>query len=84
MKVTPTCKYGHGPLEPADEEAYGPDHYWVFAGMYLRRARAGQFRAGDPLVNHSLSGHAFAVKLFRCAKCGYMEMFDEEVANGSD
>jgi hypothetical protein len=78
MKVKPTCRYEHGLLlhvPTADDAA------WGLVGVQVQRATAGMMRAGDPLQAVFPNDRIFTVRVFRCATCGYIEMFDEDVAN---
>lgn len=73
MKVTPTCRYGHGDLEKVERS--DPDHYWAFMGINIMKYTAGM-PAGEPLTSTSMDGTVFAVALYRCKTCGYIECFD--------
>lgn len=82
MKVTPTCKYGHGHLtaeivQPATEKTRVS---WGLLGAVESWADDDPGRTGPPQVSYS--GHIFTLKLFRCPVCGYLELFDYEEKSG--
>ncbi len=49
-------------------------------GVHVQRATAGM-RVGDALQAVYPNDRIFTVRVFRCAACGYIEMFDEDIAN---
>lgn len=68
--VVRTCRYGHGHLELL----FGS---WALSGLKPRNPI-------DSLVNRpegrtrGLDGRVFALRVWRCAECGYVELFDED------
>lgn len=68
--VTPTCRYGHGPLLPHSPDAPAD-------GYHLSSHRLFKDLLGTT-VGSMKTAPTFTVKLFRCATCGYLEMFDDE------
>ncbi|MBR7961214.1 hypothetical protein KDW41_12240 [Burkholderia vietnamiensis] len=80
MKVTPTCRYGHGNL--AEVDRMRPNHYWGFMGADITSV-AKPSNAGEKVNVVEMSGHVFTMMLFRCPVCGYMETFDYEAPDGS-
>ncbi|SAJ91427.1 hypothetical protein UA11_04699 [Burkholderia multivorans] len=86
MKVTPTCRYGHGELlqvtQPDSPD--GAKHSWGLVGVLLHHFRAGASRVGEPLTATMISesGSVYTMKMFRCPTCGYMELFDDEGIDG--
>ncbi len=77
MNFTPTCRYGHGNLEAQT----GVEGYtWVIPAIDMEL-----FMDGDSWAQGwqaALPG-VYTIRLFRCPTCGYVEMFDAEVPNGS-
>ncbi|WP_155705995.1 hypothetical protein [Burkholderia cepacia] len=79
MKVTPTCRYGHGDL--AEVTRTPDEHYWGFIGARLIPFRVGT-PVGTSLMETEASGRIYTVALYRCPVCGYLEVFDDEGTNG--
>ena len=69
MVVEPNCRYGHGLL------AKQPS-------TYLMRKTAGIFQTDENGRRYIVpSGTSFAVTLWRCPVCAYLEVFDpDEIA----
>ena len=84
MKITPTCRYGHGELLQLTQvdDANGFKHSWGLIGVLMHQFRAGESGVGDPLTSISHSGNVYTMKTFRCPTCGYMELFDDEGIDG--
>lgn len=82
MKVTPTCRYGHGDLEVANEGHDTNTHRWTLLGVTSQSFVAGS-SVGTPLTSTGPSGNVFTLALYRCPVCGYLEMFDDEASHGS-
>lgn len=66
----PACRYGHGDLEKVSLVTPEGEP----RGMVLPT-----FRALPDLGNLLADGKGFTVVAYRCAKCGYLEFFDDEV-----
>lgn len=82
MKVEPTCKYGHGPLEP--QEAEGPTT-WVIPAIDLESLRnVYSSESADVLaaLKQPMFPGVFSFLIYRCKTCGYVEFFDFEVPDG--
>lgn len=62
IKITPTCKYGHGPLD-REQGAWS----FLSAPSSVHDDHPLGFKQGEL---------AYAVSLHVCRVCGYMEMFD--------
>lgn len=90
MKITPTCRYGHGEL--LREDVISPEavesskkYSWGLMGILEQLYRPAQGESGgdSPFhVSRGHSGHVFTLRLYKCSTCGYLELFDEEVMNG--
>ncbi|WP_186044277.1 hypothetical protein [Burkholderia gladioli] len=83
MKVTPTCKYGHGELVTVDEKEIidGAKHSWALTGLLVKPYYAVSEVGAQPALTKdiSYSGHVFTLSAYSCKVCGYMEFFDIEV-----
>lgn len=66
-KVAPQCKYGHGNLERQ------PD-LWAVQGVEVLDTKT------DGLPDTRNTALQFTCSMFRCPRCGYLEMFDDEDA----
>jgi hypothetical protein len=66
--LEPTCRYGHGPLE----ESQNDDN--------LRFALRSVYKTQEASKQQSITDapYVFTVRLYRCATCGYVELFDDE------
>jgi hypothetical protein len=73
VKVTPMCRYGHGPLGRIRLLNHEEHPRGMVLPTYLEIPGMG------PAL---MDGNGFSVTLFRCSTCGYLELFDDEVANG--
>lgn len=64
LKVERTCRYGHGPLELVK-------HMWELQGA--------RFDPGSSEKSFGLlpSDYRFSLRLWRCEKCGYIELSDD-------
>lgn len=84
MKVTPTCRYGHGELVhlTQPDDGMGTNHSWGLVGVLMHHFRARASSVGEPLTSISQSGNVYTMKTFRCSTCGYMELFDDEGLDG--
>lgn len=83
MKVTPTCRYGHGQLVHVTQpDVAGMKHSWGLVGVLIQHFRAGASSVGEPLTSISHSGNVYTMKTFRCPICGYTELFDDEGLDG--
>lgn len=66
MVVEPNCRYGHGLLVKQPS-------------TYLLRKTAGIFQTDENGRRYILpSGTSFAVTLWRCPVCAYLEVFDPD------
>ena len=66
MVVEPNCRYGHGLLMKQPS-------------TYLMRKTAGIFQTEENGRRYIVpSGTSFAVTLWRCPVCAYMEVFDPD------
>lgn len=82
VKVTPECRYGHGPLQNIQPEAPTPGHhFWGLQGVTLTPFRAGS-PAATPLLTSETTSRIYSVMIFRCPTCGYVELFDDEAFRG--
>lgn len=81
MKITPTCRYGHGELQ---ESPRSPDnHCWGLIGATLTNQVVGATHFGTSIARVTeASGRVFTITLYRCPVCGYLEMFDDEALRG--
>jgi len=71
--VTPTCRYGHGELTK------NPDS-WSLGGIeVLARSTGGD--AENPISAVAQNGRVFTLNFYRCAVCGYIELFDDVADN---
>ena len=78
MQVTPTCKYGHGPLARlVDDPA---DHRFALVGVTLPKPE-GFLQFAEQAPTHA-SGRVYSLAVFRCMTCGYLELFDDEKPHG--
>lgn len=68
-KVTPMCRYGHGPLELAPSP-HGDERLSAWALESFSLMGAHEDDVGEPL---------WTLALYRCNACGYLELFDKEV-----
>jgi hypothetical protein len=66
-RVVPTCRYQHGPLKREEQ-------FWSVQQMQKLD------QPMQPDQNFIPTSIQFVFSLFRCARCGYMEMFDDEEA----
>lgn len=73
MKFKPNCRYGHGDLMRTVFRSNDDS----MRSLFLPTAK--QLMEGAPLM---ADGSGFTVALYRCPKCGYLEIFDDEVENG--
>ncbi|WP_186159249.1 hypothetical protein [Burkholderia gladioli] len=83
MKVEPTCKYGHGSLDPQD--AFPPTT-WIIPAIDMDRFDG---KGESPLPPEEFAKlaqpafpSAFTLNIYRCKVCGYLEFFDVEVPDG--
>lgn len=73
VRHTPTCRYCSGEVltrvepPPANEKEYKPPFFVIYA-MAITHTGA-----------RSLPGPGFSVDVFRCAKCGYIELHDDRI-----
>lgn len=82
----PACRYGHGALEemflPGLEAE--PEVKGAFALVGLERPAPVLLVEGEAQrLPYEGSDYAFVVRVFRCAACGYVELFDAEASHGS-
>lgn len=86
MKITPTCRYGHGELRQLTmpDSADGATHSWGLAGVFQYQLRPGSSTASRVLAGPMIipSQNVYTMKAFRCTICGYMELFDDEGIDG--
>lgn len=66
-----SCKYGHGILT----ESPG---LWIFAGVERDKNVVQRISGMPPMASSFPNGKAYAVKLWTCPVCGYMECFDAD------
>lgn len=69
---TPNCRYGHGPLGHIVLESISD----APRGLVLPTTL--QTMGNEPLM---LDGRGFTFTLYRCSTCGYLELFDDGVAD---
>jgi hypothetical protein len=67
-KVTPTCRYGHGPLVQID---------LMTSDGKPRGMMLSTFEFSDEKSMAMEDGNGYSVIGFRCSVCRYMEFFDE-------
>lgn len=67
-KVNPVCKYGHGDLERQGD-------LWGVEGFSKATSSSG-----TPLVPIAGNDQQFVMVMYRCPRCGYLELFDNEEA----
>lgn len=70
--VSRDCPYGHGPLETLAG-------WWALQGADVRTIQQSEAAGGPSNITMGDNGRAFLVKIRRCADCGLVMMFDEEV-----
>jgi hypothetical protein len=73
LLLSPACRYGHGDLDRVALKN-GEDEP---RGMFLPTFR-DIVGVGPALVD----GSGYTIAAFRCATCGYIELFDDEALNG--
>lgn len=73
MKVTPTCRYGHGDLKRNER-------VWSLPGIDLVKMASDE-DAKQPVYSVTQNGHGFSVCIYRCFVCGYIELFDDVTDN---
>jgi len=79
MKVTPVCRYDHGPLARLVD--HPPDHRFALMGITLPTTE-GFAQVAEQVLPAKPSGRIYSLTVFRCMTCGYLELFDDESANG--
>lgn len=67
MNITPMCRYGHGPLE---EQTQDDEVRWSLPSITQSVSDTGQVAVGA-------GPFAYSVRMYRCATCGYLELFDD-------
>jgi hypothetical protein len=77
--MKPTCRYGHGELEL--QNTASEDSRWVIGQLDSRTMRAYSLLDGGPEYQ-PFSPVVFSLNIYRCSKCGYLELFDDEVTDG--
>ena len=75
MKIEPTCRYGHGDLQRIPDEP--ENHRYALMGTHIP-VRKFPIQLGAQLGVATPSGRIYSVAAFRCATCGYLELFDDE------
>lgn len=77
-KITPTCRYGHGPL---NRDKPDTNHYWAVMGA-VNIPLTAMSPVNKPISDTQSSNLIYTVNLYRCETCGYIELFDDEIDNG--
>ena len=72
-KITPTCRYGHGDLQKVSLFSHDRQLRGIALPTFLDVKGAG---------TALMDGSAYSIIAYRCPACGYLELFDDEVANG--
>lgn len=70
-QVKRTCRYGHGLLELLAGA-------WAISGLRPRNAIEAVVGKHAEGRTRALDGRVFALKVWRCPECGYVELFDED------
>ena len=68
MNIIPTCRYDHGPLAEITGE---PELRYAIRSVFRTREGDQSVIAEAPYV--------FTLRLYRCPRCGYLELFDDEL-----